>query len=330
MSLITRCPACGTMFNVVTDQLKISQGWVRCGQCAVVFDAALHLQTERAPPADLPVSEAVSDALPVPSAPTSSPGFAFSPDTNLPSVDSKLPEAQDSFYAEEMSVAPKEADNALDSELPSERLMPSAQASDEPVAPEPQASFDPQHAVADEAPPDVSFVRDARRKIFWRKPVVRVLLALVALLLVALLVLQLAVQQRNELAVFQPRLKPALQTVCEVMGCIVGPVRQIETIVIDSSSFNKVNDSVYRLSFSIKSTASTPVAMPALEVTLTDAQDQVLIRRVLTPAQFGVASGLLGTRAEFFGAVTLQLTPVEAGSASVKRIASYRLLAFYP
>jgi hypothetical protein len=318
------------MFNVVTDQLKISQGWVRCGQCAVVFDAALHLQTERAPQADLPVSEAGLDAFPVPSAPTNTPGFDFSTDTNLQSVGSKLPEAQDSFYAEEMSVALKEADKPLDSELPSERLTPSAQASDEPVAPEPQASFDPQHAVADEAPPDVSFVRDGHRKIFWRKPVVRVLLALVALLLMALLVLQLAVQQRNELAVFQPRLKPALQTVCEVMGCIVGPVRQIETIVIDSSSFNKVNDSVYRLSFSIKSTASTPVAMPALEVTLTDAQDQVLIRRVLTPAQFGVASGLLGTRAEFFGAVTLQLTPVEAGSASAKRIASYRLLAFYP
>ncbi|MDP3171986.1 MAG: zinc-ribbon domain-containing protein, partial [Polaromonas sp.] len=44
MSLITRCPACGTMFKVVADQLKISQGWVRCGQCSDVFDAAAHLQ----------------------------------------------------------------------------------------------------------------------------------------------------------------------------------------------------------------------------------------------------------------------------------------------
>ncbi|WP_299763436.1 zinc-ribbon domain-containing protein, partial [Ramlibacter sp.] len=29
MSLITSCPACGTMFRVVPDQLKISEGWVR-------------------------------------------------------------------------------------------------------------------------------------------------------------------------------------------------------------------------------------------------------------------------------------------------------------
>jgi predicted Zn finger-like uncharacterized protein len=44
MSLITRCPACGTMFRVVPDQLRISEGWVRCGQCAEVFDAARNLQ----------------------------------------------------------------------------------------------------------------------------------------------------------------------------------------------------------------------------------------------------------------------------------------------
>ena len=34
MSLITGCPACGTMFKVVPDQLKISDGWVRCGHCS--------------------------------------------------------------------------------------------------------------------------------------------------------------------------------------------------------------------------------------------------------------------------------------------------------
>ena len=44
MSLITRCPACGTMFKVVPDQLRISEGWVRCGQCDEVFDASLNMQ----------------------------------------------------------------------------------------------------------------------------------------------------------------------------------------------------------------------------------------------------------------------------------------------
>jgi predicted Zn finger-like uncharacterized protein len=39
MSLATRCPACGTVFRVVQDQLKVSEGWVRCGRCSEVFNA---------------------------------------------------------------------------------------------------------------------------------------------------------------------------------------------------------------------------------------------------------------------------------------------------
>ena len=286
------------MFNVVSDQLKVSQGWVRCGQCAVVFDASLHLQTERAPPIDLAVPDAEPNAAPAP------PVSAAAADPDLQSASSGVLEAQDASYVEEVSAALKTSDDSLAAEPP------------------------PQ--VPDAIPADVSFVRDARRQAFWRKPAVRVVLALLSLLLTVLLALQFAVQQRDNLSVFEPRLKPALQALCEVLACSVGPVRQIEAIVIDSSSFNKVNDSVYRLSFALKSTAVTTVAMPSLEVTLTDTQDQAVIRRVLTPAQFGVASGLLGAGAEFSGAVTLQLTPAEAGSATARRIAGYRLLAFYP
>lgn len=39
MSLATRCPACHTVFRVVQDQLRVSEGWVRCGQCQEVFNA---------------------------------------------------------------------------------------------------------------------------------------------------------------------------------------------------------------------------------------------------------------------------------------------------
>src|SRR5512134_1586446 len=39
MSLATRCPVCQTVFRVVQDQLKVSEGWVRCGRCAKVFNA---------------------------------------------------------------------------------------------------------------------------------------------------------------------------------------------------------------------------------------------------------------------------------------------------
>lgn len=305
------------MFKVVSDQLKVSQGWVRCGQCADVFDASLHLQTEKPPKSDLPVSHAEFGAAPV------------LIDTSLqnpsPGPSPSTPEAADSSYVEEVSAALKVADRPLATEPLLEVSGPTPTALQDSIYP---ADVGPKEIAT-----DVSFVRDARRQAFWRRPVVRVLLALLVLVLMALLALQMAVQQRDRLAVLEPKLKPALQMICDVLSCNVGPVRQIEAIVIDSSSFNKVNDSVYRLSFSIKNTAATAVAMPSLEVTLTDTQDQAVIRRVLTPAQFGMPSGLLAASAEFSGALTLQLTlletPRDAGNVA-KRVAGYRLLAFYP
>jgi len=40
MTLATRCPACHTTFKVVKDQLRLAEGWVRCGRCDEVFLAA--------------------------------------------------------------------------------------------------------------------------------------------------------------------------------------------------------------------------------------------------------------------------------------------------
>jgi len=39
MSLATTCPNCSTCFRVVQDQLRVSEGWVRCGNCQQVFNA---------------------------------------------------------------------------------------------------------------------------------------------------------------------------------------------------------------------------------------------------------------------------------------------------
>lgn len=63
MSLATRCVSCGTVFRVVQDQLKVSEGWVRCGRCDEVFSALEHLfDLDRdAPPARTPPDAPTSD-----------------------------------------------------------------------------------------------------------------------------------------------------------------------------------------------------------------------------------------------------------------------------
>lgn len=102
MSLATRCTACGTAFRVVEDQLKVSEGWVRCGSCNAVFNAAEHLfdardetstQTDLAPadgasialpPHDEPVEEAILDEHPAAAGEAEGAGAGSSSNTALP------------------------------------------------------------------------------------------------------------------------------------------------------------------------------------------------------------------------------------------------------
>ncbi|MDO9313713.1 MAG: DUF3426 domain-containing protein [Burkholderiaceae bacterium] len=69
MNLATRCTACGTIFRVVQDQLKVSDGWVRCGRCQAVFNAQKNLfdlEREAPPPwqpdAQSPEADRTADA----------------------------------------------------------------------------------------------------------------------------------------------------------------------------------------------------------------------------------------------------------------------------
>ncbi|RZJ13712.1 MAG: DUF3426 domain-containing protein, partial [Haliea sp.] len=173
---------------------------------------------------------------------------------------------------------------------------------------------------------DVSFVRHARRKAFWRRPAVRASLLLIGLALAALLAGQYAVHDRDRIAVRAPALRPVLDALCGPLQCAVAPLRQIESIVIDSSSFNKLRGDAYRLSFTLKNQAAVPVAMPAMELTLTDSQDQPVVRRVLMPEDLGASSSSLAAASEWSGTLAMGVN----GNGASARIAGYRLLAFYP
>ena len=51
ITMITTCPACRTAFRVTQEQLAAREGRVRCGKCAMIFDARETLETEpHAPP----------------------------------------------------------------------------------------------------------------------------------------------------------------------------------------------------------------------------------------------------------------------------------------
>ncbi|MEP6791330.1 MAG: DUF3426 domain-containing protein [Ramlibacter sp.] len=318
MSLITRCPACGTMFKVVPDQLRISQGWVRCGHCAEVFDASAYLQGRDAvppqatAPVDTPAPEMPAPVA-VPPAPVPAPAF------EEPALQAWEPESVlQAAATPEAPIAPP----AEDAATPSEYDPFAEMASD----PQPAAEVEEAEAPADTDLSSLSFVQQAQRKAFWRRPAVRIALALLVLMLGGLLAAQYAVYDRDRLAAAEPALKPLLEALCDPVRCQVGPPRQIEAIVIDASAFNKLRGDAYRLSFTLKNQSAMDVAIPAVELTLTDSQDQPVIRRVLQPREMGATSAVIAPASDWSGSLAISV----ASGGNTARIAGYRLLAFYP
>jgi len=348
-ALITRCPACATMFKVVPDQLRVSEGWVRCGHCGEVFDAGAHLQDADAVVAarsesGLAVDEGDDAPAPPFEAVMAAPARHEPPApseqaTELPSeLASELP-----ADAGESSVLPSHLERELaDDEPDPVDIAAQAQTLIEhpldrpfelrredlggPVRPVPSPIEDDADEPAEEAGSHVGFLREARRQAQWRNPAVRALLVVTAIVLAALLALQIAVQERDRLAASDPGLRPWLSGLCAALECRIGAPRQIESIAIDSSSFNKLRTDAYRLQVTLKNQARTEVAMPSLELTLTDSDEQPVVRRVLMPAEFGANRATIAATSEWSGGAAIALTDTSLAS----RVAGYRLLAFYP
>jgi predicted Zn finger-like uncharacterized protein len=330
MSLITRCPACGTMFKVVPDQLRISEGWVRCGKCAEIFDASQRLESGEVgmavaqepaappPPAPPQASAAAQRTEPAPLTPSEPEGFSSSLHTDI--SDDDLPELLDSVHFDDETHAlvehpldrPFELKRADAGEVTGRRQDQPRRARPE-TEPEPEGEHE-----------DLSFVRQARSDTARLSPVTRVLFLLVLIVLALLLVGQLVIHDRDRLAASDPALARLVANLCAPLSCTAQVPRQIDAIVIDSSSFNRLRGEAYRLNVTLKNQALIDVALPALELTLTDGQDQALVRRVFMPSELGTRP-VIAASSDWSGSLALALSD-NSGS----RIAGYRLLAFYP
>ncbi len=330
MSLIARCPACATLFRVVPDQLKISDGWVRCGQCSEVFDATASLQaaapvpqpTEREPePAPQPEQEHGSI--------TSWPPDEVAVALHDPQVAEDTMEVVHVQPLQEGDGFTDRSDPVLEPDpLPVDASDPLLHADSGESRPDPVLGPTPVLPPVDEPPlEDVSFVRDARRRAFWGSRGMRITMGVSCTVLGLLLAGQVVFHHRDRLALQVPALQPALAAMCASFQCRLGPPRRIESIAIESSAFTRVRADAFRLSLTLSNQAEIPVATPALELTLTDLQDQPVLRRVLQPSDLGPeAPQSIAPRTEWTSTLTLAVAP----AANPARIVGYRVLAFYP
>jgi hypothetical protein len=168
-----------------------------------------------------------------------------------------------------------------------------------------------------------AFVRQADRAARWRRPGVRAALSGAAVAGTLALALQMAFEYRDGAAARWPGLQPFLASLCNVAGCRIEAPRSIESIAVESSGLVRVdNSALYRLSVVLRNRAALALALPSIELTLTDTQGALIARRVIHAAEFNPSQSLMPAAGE----LTLQ----GMLSASERPISGYTIEIFYP
>ncbi|MEY2875753.1 MAG: hypothetical protein RLZZ373_3124 [Pseudomonadota bacterium] len=173
-----------------------------------------------------------------------------------------------------------------------------------------------------DAAPLPDFVRRADSQARWHRPVVRAALGTVAVLLTGLLVWQSGQQWHDLIAARWPVTRPLLVRACVQWQCQLQAPQQLDALVVDSTTLSRPpNADGYVLGVTLHNRASHAIAAPHIELSLTDMAGAVVLRRVLTPAEFR-QTGTLAAQSD--ASWNLEFTSAN------QRIAGYTLAAFYP
>jgi predicted Zn finger-like uncharacterized protein len=121
-----------------------------------------------------------------------------------------------------------------------------------------------------------------------RKPLNKWLWIIAIILFVLFAIAQATYFLRNEIAIYYPAAKPYLTKACEVLQCRVELPKKIELIVVDDSDIQEdaERQGLIWLSSTLINQARFPQALPNLELTLTDVEDQPKLRKIITPAEY--------------------------------------------
>jgi len=347
MSLATRCTACGTVFRVVQDQLKVSEGWVRCGRCAEVFDAReqlFDLEREAPPPwpsqPEAPVSalnelepEGIdagqTDALPASSQPFDEEDWG----ARRPEGSDLVPSTSDASDADDLL----RDESGTSSQWPEPPEAPPAPEYSGDLAPDYFSDSQALHldslaANPDDAPPSLpSFVRNAVKPRPRLSPMQRDLWASAGVLLVLLLGLQALFHYRDALAAADPQAEIYLKQLCQALSCEIRPLQRINALSVEGSSLTHApgNTKHYQLAVTLRNRSDLALALPSFDLSLTDSSGALLARRVLGPSDFAASAAATGKPAGTIAAKSqLNLQAVlQAGDVG---LVGYTVEIFYP
>jgi hypothetical protein len=111
--------------------------------------------------------------------------------------------------------------------------------------------------------------------------------------------------------------------VCAALECRIEPPRRIENLAVDSSGLTQLGaPGQFKLSVVLRNRGHGTVMLPAIELSLTDAHGEALVRKVLSAAELGARRDSLDGGAEL---------PLQALlEVSDTRVVGYSVEIFYP
>ncbi len=358
----TRCPVCGTVFRVTSEQLRLKAGKVRCGHCRGVFNAFDQLLTDE--------TTIASQSRPISEKPASPPACATA--EAKPAAEAKLaaetpaaPKADDPPTPPAPAAAPADLPGDAPAKSaprrappPAADALPASEESPPPAAPPPgkqaktrgeKENWPETEVLVAESPEQSTqaareaglvaarewaetpaynrwaagalaseasgFDPEAGRRALW--PFV-----IAALLLMLILGAQLAHHFRTEVV----RALPTTADYYDLLGIPVPLPREAERVAIESSDlqFDSARGQ-FVLQATLHNRAPYAQDWPALELTLTDAGDKAVARRVMMAAEY-LPPAISPERFPANGEVAVRLW-IEAREPGA---AGYRLYVFYP
>ncbi|WP_334190655.1 DUF3426 domain-containing protein [Noviherbaspirillum sp.] len=172
-----------------------------------------------------------------------------------------------------------------------------------------------------------SFIKQGRRRQRFGRAL-RIALVTGTLLLLVGLFAQATYIFRDQLAARFPQTKPALVAACGFIGCRIGLPAQIDAVAIESTELQSLapDKNIFVLSALLRNHGAIVQAWPHIELTLKDANEKPLARRVFGPADYvrtgpDIQKGLL-PKSEHAVKIQFELAHFKA--------AGYRVYLFYP
>lgn len=271
---ITQCPHCSTTFRTRINQLQSADGMVRCGACLQVFVADDNL---------VPSAELQTTTLPAdtgPSAPLTEeeqePFPLFAEQTDLEADD--LVEEQDGGDILTLDLA----DSIPGRVTPSISEQPMWEMLDEgPPEEEDDPDFADEHLATVGAADEVL-------EFEWRQPPPRnPVLWPYAVLLVLVLGLQFCIHEFDTLSE-NARTRPLLQQACDVLGCElptvidINAIRSEDLMVRSHSGFSNA----LSVQMTLRNSGPVPQPFPDLNLQFSNVRNEPVAARSFSPAEY--------------------------------------------